>query len=94
MGKRQITRGSELTTYATIPAFGSTLLRHNGHQMTHKADSGTHPTLRDARPYTPTRPLGGARQEPDSITTEKSRADPERFGVAGRIDTWPHCCDS
>ncbi|AKZ57127.1 hypothetical protein SAM23877_4082 [Streptomyces ambofaciens ATCC 23877] len=58
MGKRQITRGSELATYATIPASGSFQLRHNGHQLTHKAVSDTYPTRRGTRPYTPTRPPG------------------------------------
>ncbi|GAA2299188.1 hypothetical protein GCM10010234_47210 [Streptomyces hawaiiensis] len=69
MGKRQITRGSELATYVTFLA---------------NQDSSV------ASQRTPYDTQGGFGHDPNKKVGEH----PERFGVAGRIDTWPHCCDS
>ncbi|GAA4304115.1 hypothetical protein GCM10023086_21100 [Streptomyces venetus] len=62
MGKRQITRGSELVTYVTFPA---------------NRDSSV------ASHRTPYDTQGGFGHDPNKKVGEH----PERFGVAGRIDT-------
>ncbi|GAA2517972.1 hypothetical protein GCM10010276_79460 [Streptomyces longisporus] len=53
----------------------------------------TFPTKRDSSvesQRTPGDTQGGFGHAP----IKKVGEPPERFGVAGRIDTWPYCCDS